>query len=125
MPAAERLPGVMAIEPFWVEMCCYIRVNHFYGPGPALGYLKPLFRKTSLTGSTACYDETLRIAEDYNLVLPLLYASRQMQVYSPSVCFYRKHSSSITHRFNETTLAAHKATEVRINATIPRYDQSV
>src|SRR5260370_24439310 len=112
MPAAERLPGVMAIEPFWVEMCCYIRVNHFYGPGPALGYLKPLFRKTILTGSTACYDETLRIAEDYNLVLRLLYAGRQTRVYPLSLYFYRKHSASISHRLNQRALQALKATSL-------------
>jgi len=104
------LSGRWAQEPFWVEICRYIQFNHLYGRGPALGYLKPLFRKTILTGPTAYYDETLRIAEDYNLVLRLLYAGRRMRVYPLPLYFYRKHSTSISHRLRsvETALAFEK-----------------
>src|SRR5262245_29211267 len=80
-PPRLLLSGRWAQEPFWVEICRYIQFNHLYGRGPALGYLKPLFRKTILTGPTAYYDESLRIAEDYNLVLRLLYAGRRMRIY--------------------------------------------
>jgi succinoglycan biosynthesis protein ExoO len=124
-PPRPLLSGRWAREPFWVEICRYIELNHLYGPGPALGYLKPLFRKTILTGSTACYDETLRIAEDYNLVLRLLYAGRQMRVYPLPLYFYRKHSASISHRLNEMALEALKAADVRFLGKISGENQPV
>jgi succinoglycan biosynthesis protein ExoO len=119
------LSGRWAQEPFWVEICRYIQFNHLYGRGPALGYLKPLFRKTILTGPTAYYDETLRIAEDYNLVLRLLYAGRRMRVYPLPLYFYRKHSTSISHRLNERALEALKATDARFLDKIFRENQPV
>ena len=124
-PPHPLLSGRWAQEPFWVEICRYIQLNHLYGRGPALGYLKPLFRKTILTGPTAYYDETLRIAEDYNLVLRLLYAGRRMRVYPLPLYFYRKHSTSISHRLNERALEALKATDVRFLGTISRENQPV
>jgi GT2 family glycosyltransferase len=107
------LSGRWAREPFWVEICRYIRLNHLYGPGPALGYLKPLFRKSILTGPTAYYNETLKIAEDYDLVLRLLRAGKQMRVYPLPLYFYRRHSASISHRLNERVLEALKAADER------------
>jgi len=119
------LSGPWAREPFWVEICSYIQLNHLYSRGPALGYLKPLFRKTVLTGPTACYDETLRIAEDYNLLLRLLYAGGRMRVYPLPLYFYRKHNTSISHRLNERALEALKAADVRFLGKISRENQLV
>jgi succinoglycan biosynthesis protein ExoO len=124
-PPRPLLSGRWARKPFWVEICRYIQLNHFYGRGPGLGYLKPLFRKTILTGPTAYYDETLRIAEDYNLVLRLLYAGRRMRVYPLPLYFYRKHSASISHRLNESALEALKAADVRFLGKISRGNQAV
>jgi succinoglycan biosynthesis protein ExoO len=124
-PPCPLLSGRWAQEPFWVEICRYIQFNHLYGRGPALGYLKPLFRKTILTGPTARYDETLRIGEDYNLVLRLLYAGRQMRVYPVPLYFYRRHRTSISHRLNERALEALKATDVRFLDKVSRENQAV
>jgi succinoglycan biosynthesis protein ExoO len=124
-PPRSLLSGRWAHEPFWVEICRYIQLNHLYGRGPALGYLKPLFRKTILTGPTARYDETLRIAEDYNLVLRLLYAGRQMRVYPLPLYFYRKHNTSTSHRLNERALEALKATDVRFLGKVSRENEPV
>jgi succinoglycan biosynthesis protein ExoO len=124
-PPCPLLSGRWAQEPFWVEICRYIQLNHLYGRGPALGYLKPLFRKTILTGPTARYDETLRIGEDYNLVLRLLYAGRQMRVYPVPLYFYRRHRTSISHRLNERALEALKATDVRFLGKVSSENQAV
>jgi len=124
-PPRPLLSGRWARKPFWVEICRYIQRNHLYGRGPALGYLKPLFRKTILTGPTAYYDETLRIAEDYNLALRLLYAGRQMRVYPLPLYFYRKHNASISHRLNESALEALKATDERFLGKISCENQPV
>ena len=41
-------------SPFWVDIRDYIRLNMFYGPGPALGYLKPLFRRFLMFRPAGC-----------------------------------------------------------------------
>jgi succinoglycan biosynthesis protein ExoO len=121
-PPRRLLTGRWARGPFWVDILDYIRLNHFYGPGPALGYLKPIFRASILIGPTARYDETLKIAEDYNLVLRLLHAGRSMRVYPFPLYFYRKHDASISHRLNESVLEALKTADLQFLDEISRTD---
>ena len=117
------LTGRWAGCPFWVNIIDYIRVNHFYGAGPALGYLKPLFRRSILRG--ARYDETLKIAEDYHLVLRLLHAGNKMRVYPVPLYFYRKHEGSISHRLNESVINALKVADLRFLDQISGSDRRV
>jgi len=67
----------------------------------------------------------LRIAEDYNLVLRLLYAGRRMRVYPLPLYFYRRHSTSISHRLNERALEALKTADARFLDKISRENQPV
>ena len=107
------LTGQWAKSPFWVSLVEYIGLNHLYGSGPALGYLKPLFRASTLNMAAIRYDESLRIAEDYHLVLHLLHSGRRLRVYPFLLYFYRKHTGSISHRLNENALLALKAADLR------------
>jgi succinoglycan biosynthesis protein ExoO len=111
LPPRPLFTGRWANHPFWIDIVDYISLNHLYGPGPALGYLKPLFRAATLTG--ARYDETLRIAEDYDLVVRLLHSGKSMRVYPFPLYFYRKHARSISHRLNETALNAIRAADLQ------------
>jgi succinoglycan biosynthesis protein ExoO len=61
-PPRPLLTSCWARDPRWVDTVDYVQLNHFYGPDPALGYLKPLFRASILTAPTARYNETLKIA---------------------------------------------------------------
>ncbi len=88
--------------PRWIGAATYEHSNRMLGPGPALGYLKPVFKRT--LGAT--YDETLRIGEDSDLILRLLIGGARMRVYPSLGYFYRKHSGSISHRLNAETLDA-------------------
>jgi glycosyltransferase involved in cell wall biosynthesis len=115
-PFRRLLRGKWKRGPFWVDIIDYVRLNCLYGPGPALGYLKPLIRASVLKEGTARYDETLRIAEDYNLVLRLLRAGKTMRVYPIPLYYYRKHSRSISHRLSENALVAMKAADLRFRA---------
>jgi succinoglycan biosynthesis protein ExoO len=115
-PFRRLLRGQWKRAPFWVDIFDYVRLNRLYGPGPALGYLKPLIRAAVLKQNTASYDETLRIAEDYHLVLRLLRLGKTMRVYPIPLYFYRRHSGSISHRLNESALIALKAADVRFRA---------
>jgi glycosyltransferase involved in cell wall biosynthesis len=122
-PSRRLLKGKWAHEPLLVDIIDYVRCNHFYGAGPALGYLKPLLRTSIVKGRAICYDETLRIAEDYNLVLCLLHSGTTMRVYPLQLYYYRKHSKSISHRLNEDALAALKVADLRFLAQVSREER--
>jgi len=82
----------------------YLATNRFYGSGPALGYLKPIFRASIIGKQNIRYDERLTIAEDYNFVFQLLMAGAKFRVVPQIAYFYRRHSGSISHRLNSIAL---------------------
>ncbi len=88
--------------PRWISPAAYERSNRMLGPGPSLGYLKPVFKRSL----GAVYDETLRIAEDSDLILRLLLSGARMRVYPQPGYFYRKHAGSISHRLSAPPLDA-------------------
>ncbi|HRP11143.1 MAG TPA: glycosyltransferase, partial [Terricaulis sp.] len=88
--------------PRWISPAAYERSNRMLGPGPSLGYLKPVFKRAL----GARYDETLRIAEDSDLILRLLISGARMRVYPKPGYFYRKHAGSISHRLSAPPLDA-------------------
>jgi GT2 family glycosyltransferase len=106
------LSGKWARAPFSVDVQTYIRVNHLYGAGPSLGYLKPLIRARLLNGIR--YDESLRIGEDYNLILRLLLAGARYRVYPLLHYFYRRHPSSVSHRLDKDVLSALRAADTAL-----------
>jgi glycosyltransferase involved in cell wall biosynthesis len=109
------LTGRWARAPFWVDILDYVRLNHLYGAGPQLGYLKPLFRASLFAETSTRYDETLRIAEDYDLVLRLLHSGMKFRVYPLRLYFYRRHSASVSHRLSENVLQAIMTADLRFH----------
>jgi glycosyltransferase involved in cell wall biosynthesis len=105
-PSHRLLTGRWRRAPFWVEAADYVRLNRFYGSGPALGYLKPLFKASLFAEGAMGYDESLSIAEDYDLVLRLLHKGARLRVYPEGLYYYRKHQGSTSHRLNESAVAA-------------------
>ena len=69
-----------------------------FGSRPALGYLKPVIDLTFLRRHAICYRPTLRIGEDYDLVVQLLARGARYRLTGEYGYFYRKHASSISHR---------------------------
>jgi len=122
-PPRPLLTSCWARDPRWVDTVDYVQLNHFYGPDPALGYLKPLFRASILTAPTARYNETLKIAEDFDLVLRLLHSGKKLRVYPHPLYFYRKHGASLSHRLNENALEAIKTANLRFLDQISGSDQ--
>jgi succinoglycan biosynthesis protein ExoO len=112
-PSGHLLWGRWGRTPFWVDIKEYVKLNEFYGPGPGLGYLKPVFRASSLKSSKVQYDETLRIGEDFDLVLRLLHSGKRFKVYPLQLYYYRKHDASTSHRLNEGALTALRAANLR------------
>ncbi|KFC62804.1 Glycosyl transferase, family 2 [Devosia sp. LC5] len=86
------------------------------GKLPALGYLKPLIRAEAL--GLLRYDETLRIGEDYDLLLRTLLAGASMWIVPEPWYLYRRHSGSISHRLSAGDVEAMLANQVQLLAAI-------
>ena len=124
-PSGQLLNGRWADGSFTVKICDYIRLNRMYTSGPILGYLKPVLRASILQLGKIHYDETLRIAEDYYLILHLLHAGRTMQVHPVPLYYYRRHEKSISHRLNEDNLLALKAASERFRSSVSAEDHAL
>ncbi len=86
------------------------------GKMPALGYLKPLIRSAAL--GALRYDESLRIGEDYDLLLRTLLGGASMWIVPEPWYLYRRHSGSISHRLAANDVAAMLANQDRLQAGI-------
>jgi succinoglycan biosynthesis protein ExoO len=84
----------------------YIKANMLYSRGSKLGYAKPLIRRTALDTNQIRYNETMRIGEDYDLIVRLLSAGARMMSIPDVMYFYRKHGNSISHRLDAVALDA-------------------
>jgi len=94
----------LARAPAWIDSAAYVHANALNGSAPALGYLKPIIRRERL--GALRYDESLRIAEDFDLVMRLLLGGARMRAYPEIGYFYRKHAQSISHRLTGAHVAA-------------------
>jgi succinoglycan biosynthesis protein ExoO len=99
----------------WIDAAEYLRTNHVFGNAPSLGYLKPIFRRSLALR----YDESLTIAEDFDLVMRLLLGGARMRVYPELGYFYRKHARSISHRLSAEALNAMLAAHDRLASDAP------
>ncbi|WP_206992568.1 glycosyltransferase family 2 protein [Hyphomonas sp. KY3] len=84
----------------------YIKANMLYGRGSKLGYAKPLIRRSALEANSLRYNETMRIGEDYDLIVRLLSTGARMMSVPDVMYFYRKHGNSISHRLDAVALDA-------------------
>ncbi len=102
--------------PCWIGAEAWVRANRPFGRGPQLGYLKPVIRREALLRHHVAYDERLRIAEDYDLVLRLLLAGAAMRLLPRPGYLYRRHGGSISHRMPEGALEALRAADARLRS---------
>jgi glycosyltransferase involved in cell wall biosynthesis len=124
-PPRPLLAGRWELCPRWVDLIEFIELNLFYVRGPNLGYLKPIFRASLLTGAFR-YNETLTIGEDYDLVARLLNAGKMFRVYPDTWYFYRKHAASLSRRPSKNAikaLEAIKAAHLRFQSQVTSGDQ--
>jgi succinoglycan biosynthesis protein ExoO len=105
------LTGARARGPTTATAEDYINSDRVMSNTTGLGYLKPLIRRCTIASEALRYDESLRIAEDYDLVVRLLLGGARMRIDPGLWYFYRKHARSISHRLTiediDTMLAAH------------------
>jgi succinoglycan biosynthesis protein ExoO len=92
------LPPSMSQRSFEISLADYLRPSTVIRSAPELGYLKPIIKASSL--GALRYNTQLRIAEDDDLVIRLLLKGAKYCVSDRALYFYRKHSSSISHRLS-------------------------
>ena len=90
---------------------------------PPLGYIKPLIRASLL--KRLRYDETLRIGEDYDLVLRLLLGGARLLIVPEPWYFYRRHNASFSHRIAVRDLEAMIDSQQRFMAEAGPFEPSV
>lgn len=95
---ASAFLGISETAPRWVTPTEFVLSNQMFGSRPALGYLKPVIDLTFLRRHAICYRPTLRIGEDYDLVLQLLAQGARYRLTGEFGYFYRKHGNSVSHR---------------------------
>jgi succinoglycan biosynthesis protein ExoO len=100
------LDGALASRPSWIGAEQYVRANQLLARGTPLGYLKPLIRASALAERHVRYNESLRIAEDYDLILRLLTGGARFRLVPELLYFYRRHDASISHRLSPSAFAA-------------------
>lgn len=104
-PAARLMTSGLSDKPKRVTLAEYVDSNRLYGNRPSLGYLKPVFRASLFANGRFRYNESMRIAEDYDLVLRMLASGLSFLLTPELTYFYRKRSTSISHRLSEKTVA--------------------
>jgi succinoglycan biosynthesis protein ExoO len=98
------LGGHASEGPFPVSPEFFIRSNITGNGLPPLGYLKPMYRRSSIAG--LLYDENMRIAEDYDFLLRFLLDGRSLFILPQPLYRYRRHPASISHRLSEAHVLA-------------------
>lgn len=98
------LSGKLASEASWITAEQYVKANCLFTKSSALGYLKPLIRKSLLVQHEIQYNINLKNAEDYDLILRLLVRGARFRILPEMLYFYRRHSGSISYRFASNAL---------------------
>lgn len=111
-PGGQTLLQPLALAaPMMLTPALYLRSNGGDASLPPFGYLKPVFRRALLANRR--YDPSLRIGEDYDLVLRLLIDGARFLLLPDPLYAYRRHAGSISHRLSvetaEAMLNAHRA----------------
>jgi succinoglycan biosynthesis protein ExoO len=102
--------GPLATASSTISEATYIRSNIMFVKGNQLGYAKPVMRRAALVNNGIRYNETMRVGEDYDLIVRLLGKGCVMETLPRKLYFYRKHSASISHRLDMRALEALEAT---------------
>lgn len=116
--SARFLKGARARGRTWVPLDAYLRETALFSPYPNLGYLKPLIRLDRLRAAGVRYDESLRIAEDDDLIVRLLAAGLSYRLDPFPGYLYRRHSGSTSHRLSIEALDRMLATHERTRAAV-------
>lgn len=120
-PAAGKpfLSGEAFAEPRWITLAEVIGSSRMYAKTPGLGYLKPMVRAEAIRSAGVRYDTSLRIGEDYDLLLRLLAKGLRLRLEPAALYLYRRHSASISHALRRDHLEAMLRADAAFDADTP------
>jgi succinoglycan biosynthesis protein ExoO len=104
--------------PRWIGLAEYIESGLLYSRTADLGYLKPFISLDLLRRSGTLYDESLRIGEDFELMVRVLSCGLKLRFEPSAQYMYRKHASSISHRLQAENIAAMIEANERLKRSI-------
>ncbi|MDB5476796.1 MAG: glycosyltransferase [Phenylobacterium sp.] len=113
------LPPGLFKAPRWVSLAEVIAASRMYARAPGYGYLKPLVRAAAWRTAGVRYDATLRIGEDYDLLLRLLAAGLTLRLEPAALYRYRRHAGSISHALRRDHLEAMLRADAAFEADVP------
>jgi len=117
--ARPFLPQELFRAPRWVTLAEVIGSSRMYARRPGLGYLKPLVRAAAWRVAGVRYDESLRIGEDYDVLLRLLAKGLRLRLEPAALYRYRRHPASISHLLRREHLDAMLAADAAFEADVP------
>jgi succinoglycan biosynthesis protein ExoO len=94
----------------------YLLGNRLFSRRLGFGYLKPLFRRSFLDQQNIRYDETLRIGEDFHLILEALAMNARCARHASAGYIYVTRAGSISHRLSLSDATAMIAADRRFLA---------
>lgn len=94
----------------------FIRGKLAMGQKYALGYLKPIFLKRYLDEQHITYDETIRVGEDYLLLVDALAFGGRCAVEPEAGYRYTARAGSISHRLTVATIERMRERDARLLA---------
>ena len=120
-PASARpfLPQGLFRAPRWVTLAEVIGSSRMYARRPGLGYLKPMVRAAAWRAAGVRYDESLRIGEDYDVLLRLLAKGLRLRLEPGALYRYRRHPASISHALRREHLDAMLRADAAFEADVP------
>lgn len=91
----------------------------------SLGYFKPLLDMNFLREQKLCYNERLRIGEDFDLILRAMLAGASYSFRPQATYFYRKHPGSTSHRLTVADVQGLADATRMYRGTVPEIDHLI
>lgn len=117
------LPSMPLVEPTIIEinLAGFVRANHSVRGSnrQEWGFLKPVMRRSFLQAHGLCYDETLRLGEDYDLYVRMLNKGARFHVSTRVGYAARWRETSLSSRHSTADLRAlHLAAKRHLEANM-------
>jgi succinoglycan biosynthesis protein ExoO len=106
LESSDLVKGLGGAEAEPLSVATYLAQNQFGGTSPQTGYLKPLFRRSTLVQEDLKYDESLRNSEDFHIILRAIALGAKTVVSTAPDYQYTVRAGSISHRVDTEKLMA-------------------
>lgn len=105
-PWGTVLPLSLPEEGTWIDLATFVRRSGLEDGFRSLGYLQPMFRRRVIAEQGLVYDETLKIAEDYDFLARLLAKGARMRVFPWPGYLYRQRHRSLSRTLSAADVRA-------------------